>query len=237
MSAFELTQFETADALAEAAARQWVQLVETHGFQRHLVALPGGRIAPRLFAAIVELVRGRRLAIAQVHFFWGDERCVPPGDQESNFRVANDFLFSPLGIGSSQIHRIRGELPPGVAAAEAEAELVGLAPANESGLPVLDLVLLGMGEDGHVASLFPGEPEQTTSSRAVFRPVTAPKPPPARITLGYGTLAAARAVWVLASGSGKTEALRRSLQGTSTPLGRLVKLRRSTRILTDVRLS
>lgn len=237
MSTFELTRFETAADLAEAAARQWVQMIEAHDCQRQLVALPGGRIAPRLFADMVELVREKRLSLSAVHFFWGDERCVLPDNPESNFKIANDFLFRPLGIAPGQIHRIPGEVTPSTAAAKAEAELVGLAPADESGQPVIDLVLLGMGEDGHVASLFPGEPEEVASSKAVFRPVTAAKPPPARITLGYGPLAAARAVWVLASGSGKTEALRRSLQGDPTPLGRLVKMRRSTRILTDTKLS
>jgi len=102
---------------------------------------------------------------------------------------------------------------------------------------VLDLVLLGMGEDGHVASLFPGEAEDVMNSSAVYRAVTASKPPPRRISLGYGALVAAREVWMLASGSGKETALRESLSPTgATPLARLLRARGRTRIFTDIRL-
>ena len=95
-----------------------------------------------------------------------------------------------------------------------------------------------MGEDGHVASLFPGEPEGVSGNPAVFRSVTAVKPPPKRLTLGYPALAAASQVWVLASGSGKEGALRNSLSPNgSTPLARVIKLRSQTRILTDIRVT
>ena len=94
-----------------------------------------------------------------------------------------------------------------------------------------------MGEDGHVASLFPGEPEEVMRSQAVYRPVIATKPPPHRITMGYSTIAAARQVWVLASGAGKEKALREALgPGGKTPLVRVLKLRSHTKIFTDVPL-
>ena len=114
--------------------------------------------------------------------------------------------LGPLGIPAHHIHRIRGETPPGAAAAQAETELRDLAPPGQGGQPVLDLVFLGMGEEGHVASLFPGEPPEIVASPAVYRPVTASKPPPRRITLGYPAIAAARQVWVLAAGPGKDQA-------------------------------
>ena len=97
-------------------------------------------------------------------------------------------------------------------------------------MPVLDLVLLGMGEDGHVASLFPGEPETVMASKEVYRAVTnSPKPPPNRVTLGYPAIAAAQHVWVLVSGAGKERALRESLEPSGrTPLARVLRLRRQT---------
>jgi len=119
--------------------------------------------------------------------------------------------LAPLNIPGSQIHRVRGEDPPEAAAAKAEAELRQIAPLASNGQPVLDLIFLGMGEDGHVASLFPGEPEELMASNAVYRPVVAAKPPPHRITMGYPTIAAAGQVRVLAAGAGKEKALRDSL--------------------------
>ena len=92
-----------------------------------------------------------------------------------------------------------------------------------------------MGEEGHVASLFPGEPQELITSKDVYRAVVAAKPPPHRITMGYSTIAAARQVWVLASGPGKEKALRDALgPGGSTPLARLIQLRSDTKIFTDI---
>jgi 6-phosphogluconolactonase len=126
-------------------------------------------------------------------------------------------------------------LEPRLAAAAAEADLRQFATCPPPAFPEIDLVLLGMGEDGHVASLFPGEPDEAMASPAVFRHVTAVKPPPMRLTLGYSTLAAAREVWVLASGKGKQQALRDSLSpDCRTPLGQVLKSRLSTRIYTDI---
>ena len=112
-----------------------------------------------------------------------------------------------------------------------------LARQSVNGQPVFDLILLGMGEDGHVASLFPGETADLVSSPEVYRSVVASKPPPNRITLGYATIAEAREVWVLVSGSGKENALRQSLEDTSTtPLGLVIAWRTMTKILTAIRI-
>jgi len=135
-----------------------------------------------------------------------------------------------------RIHRVRGEDPPEKAAASATEELKRIAPRGEQGQPVLDLVFLGIGEEGHTASLFPGEPANVNDSGQVYRVVTAaPKPPPRRITLGYATLAAARQVWLLASGEGKEKVLRESLAPEGqTPCARVLRLRSQTRVLTDL---
>jgi 6-phosphogluconolactonase len=238
----EMVRFGNARALAETAARDWVREMDQAAGkpQIYSVALSGGRIAKQFLEAAAALVKngGYKLGKAgmqRAHFFWGDERCVPPGDAESNYRLAWEALLAPLGVSERQIHRVRGELAPERAAVEAAEELCRIAPANDDGQPVLDLIFLGMGEEGHVASLFPGESDAVIESGAVFRPVTATKPPPQRITLGYGAIAAARQVWVMASGAGKEGALRASLEaGGKTPLGRVLKLRDSTKILTDL---
>lgn len=237
MGTVDLRQFTSADDLALAAGRDWLEEVNqvkpVNG--AFCAALSGGRIARGFLSAVTAQVKARQLSLKMVHFFWSDERCVPPDDPESNFRLSQEFLFAPLNIPASQIHRVRGENTPEVAAAAAEAELRQLASKCVDDQPILDLVLLGMGEDGHVASLFPGEPDEVIAGRAVFRCVKAVKPPPLRITLGYPALAAAGQAWVLASGTGKERALHQSLDPKGlTPLARLLRLRASTRIYSDI---
>ena len=236
MSNWELKSFANATAVAEQCATEllaWLPLASTPTS----VALSGGRIAKDFFSALARLAQERERSLAHVHFFWADERCVPPDLAESNYRSAAELLFTPLGLASQNLHRIRGELAPESAAREAEAELRRLAPTNAAGQPVLELVLLGMGEDGHIASLFPGEPEDAMQSPSAYRAVTASKPPPRRITLGYAAIAAAREVWVLASGAGKETALRESLSPDGeTPLARVLRGRERTRIFTDLAL-
>jgi 6-phosphogluconolactonase len=238
----EVIRFPDARALADAVAREWIQEAEQAVAKAgtYCVALSGGRSARQLFAAAVQLAKGGAAkesgsGLGAAHFFWGDERCVPPDDTESNFGLAREVLLGPLGVSGPQIHRVRGELLPEQAAAAAAAELGRVASVNSDGQPVLDLIFLGMGEEGHVASLFPGESEVVMESPAVYRAVTASKPPPRRITLGYAAIAAARQVWVLASGPGKEGALRASLEPAGkTPLGRVLKLRDCTRVFTDL---
>jgi 6-phosphogluconolactonase len=248
MKKFELLSFATADELARAAASAWLGEVESanRAGKVQCIALSGGRIAQTFFASVVEQARARKIGDGgttflpdNVHFFWADERCVPPGDPESNFKLANELLFAPLGIPENQIHRLRGEEAPAVAVREAEAELRRLAPANPAGQPVLDLVLLGMGEDGHVASLFPGAPAGIVQNTAPFLIVeNSPKPPPRRLSLSYVAIAAAKQVWVLISGAGKEKALRESLDFPGkTPLGRVIQLRQNTRIYSEIRLN
>jgi 6-phosphogluconolactonase len=199
------------------------------------VALSGGRIAGRFFSAVAELASQERISLNAWHFFWGDERCVPPSDPESNFAMAKTLLLAPLQIPEKQIHRIRSEDPPTNAAADATAELCRVAPASAENQPVLDLVFLGMGEDGHVASLFPEESDEARRDRAVYRAVVGTKPPPRRITLGYPAIAAAQAVWVLASGAGKKSALAESIGPTGrTPLAQVLQRRAHTKIYSDI---
>lgn len=227
-----LHHFGDAQTLAKAAAERWrAALLERNPSRPFTVALSGGRIPKALYKAFAGLAAGDSLE--SVHFFWGDERVVPPTDPESNFHLAAVPLFLALKIPESQVHRMLTERDEAFAVQQAEAEICRVAELNDQGQPVLDLVFLGMGEDGHVASLFPGDTE-ALETLALYRAVTGPKPPPRRITLGYPALAAAREVWVLASGVGKKEALQASLEPTgNTPLARVLKSRSNTEIFTD----
>jgi len=229
---YTLHHFEDAERLAAAAAERWrTALLERDPARSFTVALSGGRIPKALYKAFAGLAAGDSLE--GVHFFWGDERVVPPTDPESNYHLAAVPLFLALKIPESQVHRMITERDEAFAVQQAEAELCRVAKLNVQGQPELDLVFLGMGEDGHVASLFPGD-TQALETPAVYRAVTGPKPPPRRITLGYPALAAAREVWVLASGEGKKEALQASLEPTGdTPLARVLQSRSNTEIFTD----
>jgi 6-phosphogluconolactonase len=244
----ELISFAGADELACAVASAWLDEIAAanRAGKRHCVALSGGRIARKFFAAVVEQAKARKIGDgdtpslpSNVHFFWADERCVPPDDAESNFAIARKFLFAPLRIADAQIHRIRGEDSPEAAAKAASAEISKIAPVNKNGRPVLDLIFLGMGEDGHVASLFPGEPDVLILDKATYRAVkNSPKPPQNRVTLNYAAIAAAREVWVLVSGPGKEAALRESLISKGrTPLARVTQFWTRTKIFSDFLLS
>jgi 6-phosphogluconolactonase len=233
----ELISFATADDLAQAVVSAWLDEIETANRTGniHCVALSGGRIAQKLFAVVAEQARARAVSFGCVHFFWADERCVPPEDLESNFFLAKELLFGRLKIADAQIHRIHGEDSPETAAKAASMEISRIAPLNESSLPIFDLIFLGMGEDGHVASLFPGESDVLILDKVIYRVVNnSPKPPPNRVTLDYAMIAAARQVWALVSGAGKEAALRESLSSKGrTPLARVTQFRTRTKIFSD----
>lgn len=232
MKNLELVSFKTDIELAEAAARRWLAAIPSD--KPWSVALSGGRITRTFFARVAALPEAA-MKLRRVHFFWADERCVPRDDPESNYRIAQELLFAPLNLDTDQIHRIKGEAPPEEAAREAERDMRKTVSAEADGQPVLDLILLGMGEDGHVASLFPGETSSAMNDPAVYRAVTAVKPPPRRITLGYPAIFTATEAWVLASGAGKEAALRESLSADgTTPLARVIQRRRFTTVFTDI---
>jgi 6-phosphogluconolactonase len=233
----ELRNFPDADALARAAADAW--LAEIAAARRagrpHCVALSGGRIAEKFFAATAALALARHADLDHVEFFWADERCVPPADPQSNFKIARELLLAPLKIAAEKIHRLRGEDSPKVAAHIADKELCQIAARNHRRQPVLDLILLGMGEDGHVASLFPNAVAENQDNVVSFLAVeNSPKPPPNRLSLSYPAIFAAKNIWVLISGSGKAAALRKSLSATGkTPLARVIAAH-PVRIFSDI---
>ena len=241
MDNLELLTFPTADELARAAASAWLDEVASanRSGKTYCVAFSGGRIAQKLFTAAADLARARAISFQNVHFFWADERCVPPTDAESNFLQANEFFFQKIGgIAASQIHRLQGENNPQVAAEIAEKEVRRIGAPDEKGQPVLDLIFLGLGEDGHVASLFPNAGREVLDSPAIYLAVeNSPKPPPRRITLSFLAIIGARQVWTLVSGAGKDAALRDSLRPDGhTPLARVIRARKATKVFADFNL-
>jgi 6-phosphogluconolactonase len=235
-----LIPFADADALASGVSSSWLDeiAIANHSNRSQFVALSGGRITLKLFAAVIEQSKERGISLKGVHFFWADERCVPPDDRDSSYAAAAEHFFRPLGIEPDRIHRLRGELSLESATHLANADIQKTVPLNSAGQPVFDIVFLGMGEDGHVASLFPDETEAARLDPSIYRAITnSPKPPPNRVTLGYSAITAAKHIWVLASGTGKEIALRDSLRLESkTPLGRVLKMHSSAKVFTDIKV-
>lgn len=226
--------FDSPAALAESVAATWIDRVAAATGAGHRVALAGGRIARLVLDSAAAQAARRRVDWSAVDFFWGDERCVDPTSPESNFALAKAALLDPAAIAPGRIHRIAGEIEPAAAVIRAEAEFRQVCPPTAGGRPQLDLVLLGLGEDGHIASLFPDLPPGLWESPDNFITVVGPKPPPRRISLTLGALAAAREIWVVASGEGKAGAWRASLDGRdSTPLARLLSRRPDTWLWAD----
>ncbi len=199
----------TPEGAAEAVARRVVAtLAEARaaGAAAH-VSLAGGTTPRRAYELLASMLPDAEAA----HWWFGDERCVPPDDPDSNYRLVAESLLGPAGVPVRLVHRMRGEDPPRLAAAAYARELREVVPRGPAGLPVLDLALLGLGEDGHTASLFPHDDALEATELAV--PVVASKPPPNRITLTLPVLRAARAVVVLATGAAKRDAVARVLAG------------------------
>ena len=160
---------------------------------------------------------------SQVHLWFGDERCVPPDDPESNYRMAHDSLISRIDIPAGNVHRMRGEDEPDAAAAAYSREIAGLS---------LDLAVLGLGPDGHTASLFPESPALEVRDRAAVA-VTASKPPPRRITLTFPVFERAASILILAPGEAKAEAIAAVLRGPDPRYPASLLPADRTTILTD----
>jgi 6-phosphogluconolactonase len=160
---------------------------------------------------------------SQVHVWFGDERCVAPDDPDSNYRMANETLISRIDIPVANVHRIRGEDDPDAAADAYSREIAGLS---------LDLALLGLGPDGHTASLFPESPALDERDRLAVA-VVASKPPPRRITLTLPVFERAAAILVLAPGESKADAIAAVLRGPDPRYPASLLPADRTTILTD----
>lgn len=220
-----------AASLAHAAAAQFAALAveSTSRGWRFSVALAGGS-TPKAMYEILASKTHTSLDWRGVHLFWGDERCVPPDHPQSNYRMARNALLERIPIPPGNVHRIQGELTPESAAKAYEEELQRFFSIEEPGEDpqtsppendresrprrrTFDLVLLGMGEDGHTASLFPGSPALEETERWVTSVEHSQPPPPQvdRVSLTLPAINAAAHVTILVSGKKKADRLQQAI--------------------------
>ena len=189
----------------ETAARH---AIATHG--RFACALPGGSVAEAFFPALATAAVDWR----RVDFFWGDERAVPPSDPDANYALARRLWLDHVPLDPARVHRMRAEALDLDAAAAAYARELSAALGGRP----LDLVLLGVGPDGHVCSLFPTHSALGESTRSVVAIDDSPKPPPRRLTLTLVALAGVPLVCAAAFGSGKAAVVREAIEAPASPL-------------------
>lgn len=214
----ELRILETSDALFEAAAAEFASLasqaIQSRG--RFCVALSGGSTPRNLYSRIASQF-GKSLPWQKIYFFFGDERHVPPDHPESNYRMANEALLSKVPVPAANVFRIRAEQDAETAASEYEQTLRNFFAIRVNEFPRFDLVLLGVGPDGHTASLFPGS-DALNETRRLAVANWVEKFKTFRITLTFPVLNHAQVVMFLASGADKASILREVFQNKDANL-------------------
>jgi 6-phosphogluconolactonase len=201
------------DALSAAAAEDIIALlraaIDATGVAT--LGLTGGATPRRLYERLAADERVNAALLASVHLFWGDERCTPPDSPDSNFKLAWDAWLHRAPIPPSHIHRMPGERQDAdAAAAEYEAEIRRATGVEPPAVPQFDVLLLGLGADGHTASLFPGSPALEDTERLVVS-VDVDAPIRRRLTITFPIINASRAVLMLVAGASKAAAVRRTL--------------------------
>jgi 6-phosphogluconolactonase len=232
-----LTSCPDAEAVAARAAALIVRALARARSERGIahLALSGGSTPQRTY----ELLAADPAELEDVEVWFADERCVGPEHPDSNYLLAEQALLAPAALPAERVHRMRGELGPEAGAAAYARELTEGVPAESPGgataVPVLDLIVLGIGPDGHVASLFPGAATLQAGENAVCLGVSdSPKPPPQRITLSLAVLRAARACLLIATGAGKADAISAMLAEPSPHVpASLLRRERLTAIVDD----
>ncbi len=200
----------TAEAAADECSAYILNLLEQAlaSQERATIAISGGSSPKLLFSVMAKTP----FDWSKVHFFWVDERCVPPTDSRSNFKLADDALLTPAKIPQQNIHRVDGELPPEEGAQRYVTDIETFFNWKKGELPVFDVLHRDMGPDGHTASLFPGEP-LISDRTGIAAHVWVEKMKMDRVTLLPGVLLAAKHTVLQVSGAEKAEALRHVLTG------------------------
>ncbi|HEY2989861.1 MAG TPA: 6-phosphogluconolactonase [Candidatus Binatia bacterium] len=205
--------------LSRNAATEFVRLaqrsVEAAG--RFVVALSGGSTPKATYSLLASAELGSRVPWTQTHFFWGDERCVPPDHPDSNYRMAYESLLSKVPVPAENIHRIEGEREPEAAAAAYERTIRDFFRLGVSSWPRFDLIFLGLGDDGHTASLFPGAAARQETRRLVVATYVE-KLKTHRITLTLPALNRAANICFLVVGENKAPMVRKALREKSAQL-------------------
>ncbi|GAA0578403.1 6-phosphogluconolactonase [Actinomadura livida] len=225
MSVPEVLLHRDQGVLAEAAAARLITRIADAQAARGTasVVLTGGGVGTAVLAALGGGAARDAVDWGRLDVWWGDERFLPAGDPERNETGAREALLDRVPLDPARVHPMPAADGPDGADPEAAAsryadELLfaahpGAAPRSAFAVPSFDVLMLGVGPDAHVASLFPGMPEVAETRRPAVAVHDAPKPPPTRISLTFPVLRAAREVWVLAAGDSKAEAVRLGLSG------------------------
>jgi 6-phosphogluconolactonase len=205
------------DTLSQQAAQYVVRIASESIADRgrFTIALSGGTTPRKLYGLLGSEPYSSQIDWKLVHIFWGDERCVPLDNPDSNYSMAQEVLLSKIPIPALQVHRMPADQPDRDAASYAYTiEIQRTFGTN--GIPGFDLIQLGMGPEGHTASLFPHQASLHEKQRLVI-PVSVPKPPPNRLTFTPPLLNAARNILFLVTGSDKADALQAVLEGEYQP--------------------
>mgnify|MGYP003701405253 CR=1 FL=1 len=212
----------TASAIVESAFRA----IHDHGNFR--LVLAGGRTPRAAYQLLADEMR-EEVDWRRVTLFFGDERCVPPTDKASNYGMVKEALIEPLRLPSSMVRRMAGEVPPDNAAAEYDFEL---RRAMEERQPAFDLVLLGMGPEGHTASLFPDSPALREHNRMAVHVHVAAQPPE-RLTMTPPALTSTRQILFLVTGADKAQAVAEVFKDDSELPAAVVSRLAPSRFLVD----
>ncbi|WP_300079969.1 6-phosphogluconolactonase [Propioniciclava sp.] len=214
------------DGAAERLLANLVAIQAEREGNVHL-CLTGGRIANRIYAALCDQLEGSGLDPRRLELWWGDERFVPTEDPDRNAGHTLAILAGKLPLTSAQTH------PMSAKDGFADATAVAASYAKELENVTFDICLLGMGTDGHVASIFPNHPSFEATSHAVVGVTDSPKPPSERISLTIQALNTSRQIWFLVGGADKADAVRRSVGGDPTVPAGVVRGRERTLWLLD----
>jgi 6-phosphogluconolactonase len=201
----EIVIYPNREALSAGVSAHVVLLAEQAIMKRmcFYIALSGGSLMEIIGPPLVAKPLRDEIDWSGWHIFWADERCVPPTSPESNYGIANQKLFRQVNIPFNQIHPLDSSLGASEAAEAYEATLNKVFQPRAGRIPRFDLILLGIGEDGHTASLFPNHPLLNERRRWVAPIFDAPKPPPVRVTLTLAVINNARHIVFVAAGAGK----------------------------------
>jgi 6-phosphogluconolactonase len=212
-----IATFPDTDTLSHEAARYIVQTAQAAiaAYGRFTFALSGGNTPKKLYGLLGSETYRTQIDWARVEIFWSDERCVPPESEDSNYRMAKEVLLDRAPIPPAQVHRIQAEITDRDAASLAYTQEMQRVFSGES-IPAFDLIQLGMGPEGHTASLFPHQASLHEQQRLVM-PVTVPKPPPPRLTFTPPLLNAAHRILFLVTGADKAEAVQAVIEGPYQP--------------------
>ncbi|HKV57044.1 MAG TPA: 6-phosphogluconolactonase [Ktedonobacteraceae bacterium] len=194
-------------------ARIASEAIVTRG--RFTIALSGGNTPKKLYGLLATEPYSRQIDWQLVDIFWSDERCVPPDDPESNYYMAQEVMLRHLSIPVTQVHRMPADRPDRDAASLAYTQDMQRVFGTNR-VPDFDLIQLGMGPEGHTASLFPHQPSLRETQRLVM-PVSVPKPPPDRLTFTPPILNAAHHILFLATGADKVDAMYAVIEGPTNP--------------------